>query len=355
MIGESNVPMAKNTAQRLQVFTPSQLDTLHRHIPPSTYIFTPCSVNRIHHSPYFSHQNCIHSFGWAVPLISLLCLYSNPPHSYRRSIYPPSFRNRSTRMPFPLPKTLLGISTLILLLCVGNVSASLFTSYRRSPKVLGFDFKKEINTPLANRLRKRQKTVTASIDNEEIAYVLPTPRAKILANNLCSYLINMTIGTPGQPFRLQLDTGSSDIWVPSADSNACQEAEDACQVLGQYDSSASSSYVDVSPGFQISYQDNSAVAGDYINETLALGDTVIKDMTMGLAFEATRPFGIMGVGYNADESIASTDPDDIYPNIVSQLKAQGFIKTLSYSLWLNDLSTHCSSKARILADIDQIP
>ena len=258
-------------------------------------------------------------------------------------------------MPFLLPKILLGISTLILLLCVGNVSASLFTSHRRSPKVLGFDFKKEINTPLANRLRKRQKTVTASIDNEEIAYVLPTPRAKIPANSLCSYLINMTIGTPGQPFSLQLDTGSSDIWIPSVNSNACQEAEDACQVLGQYDSSASSSYVDVGPGFQISYQDNSAVAGDYINETLALGDTVIKDMTMGLAFQATRPFGIMGVGYNADESIASTDPDDIYPNIVSQLKAQGFIKTLSYSLWLNDLSTHCPSKARILADIDQIP
>ena len=258
-------------------------------------------------------------------------------------------------MPFPIPKTLFGVSTLLLLLCVGHVSASLFTSHKTSPKVLGFDFKKEINTPLATRLRKRQKTVTANITNEEIAYVLPTQRAKILANSLCSYLINMTIGTPGQRFSLQLDTGSSDIWIPSVDSNACQEAEQACQVLGQYDSSASSSYVDVSSGFQISYQDNSAVAGDYINETLSIGDTVIKDMTMGLAYQATRPFGIMGIGYNADESIASTDPDDIYPNIVSQLKAQGFIKTLSYSLWLNDLSTHCSSKARALADIDQIP
>ena len=244
-------------------------------------------------------------------------------------------------MPSPLPKALLGVSTLILLLCVTHVSASLFTSHKRSPKVLGFDFKKEINTPLANRLRKRQKTVTANIDNEEIAYVLPTQRAKILANSLCSYLINMTIGTPGQHFSLQLDTGSSDIWIPSADSNACQEVEEACQVLGQYDSSTSSSYVDVSSGFQIQYEDNSAVAGDYINETLSIGDTVIKDMTMGLAYQATRPFGIMGVGYNADESIASTDPDAIYPNIVSQLKAQGFIRTLSYSLWLNDLSTHC--------------
>ena len=243
----------------------------------------------------------------------------------------------------------------MLLLFLGNVSASLLTSHKRSPKVLGFDFKKEINTPLANRLRKRQNTVTANIGNEEIAYVLPTQRAKRLANNLCSYLINITIGTPGQPFSLQLDTGSSDIWIPSVDSNACQDAQQACQALGEYDSSASSSYVDVASGFQIQYQDNSAVAGDYINETLTIGDTVIKDMTMGLASEATRPFGVMGIGYIADESIAASDPDGTYPNIVSQLKAQGFIKTLSYSLWLNDLSMHSSSKARALADIDQIP
>ena len=245
-------------------------------------------------------------------------------------------------MPFPLPKTLLGISTLILLLCVGHVSASLFTSHKRSPKVLGFDFKKEINTPLANRLRKRQ-TVTANIDNEEVAYVLPTQKAKVLADSLCSYLINMTIGTPGQAFSVQLDTGSSDIWIPAVDSNACEYDQEACQLYGEYDSSASSSYVDINSDFTIQYEDDSQVAGDYINETLKIGDTVIKDMTMGLAYKATRPFGIMGIGYNADESITSEDPKEIYPDIVSQLKDQGFIKTLSYSLWLNDLGTYCPS------------
>lgn len=155
----------------------------------------------------------------------------------------------------------------------------------------------------------------------------------------------MTIGTPGQSFSVQLDTGSSDIWIPSAESNACLEAQQTCQILGQYDSTTSSSYVDVSHGFEISYQDNSAVTGDYINETLRMGNTVIKDMTMGLAYQATRPFGIMGIGYDADESIAATDPENIYPNIVSQLKAQGFIRTLSYSLWLNDLGTHHGSRA----------
>ncbi len=176
-----------------------------------------------------------------------------------------------------------------------------------------------------------------------------------LSDSVHRYLINMTVGTPGQPFSVQLDTGSSDIWIPSVDSNACEEAAQACQALGQYDSSASSSYVDVGQGqFQIQYQDNSAVTGDYINETLAIGNTVIKGMTMGLALEATRPFGIMGIGYDADESIASQDPTAVYPNIVAQLKAQGFISTLAYSLWLNDLSTCHRLKHCNLADKSQI-
>ena len=75
-------------------------------------------------------------------------------------------------MPISSPKVLLGLSALtVLLLDVSNVTASLLSSHKRSPKVLGFDFKKEIprNTPLASRLRKRQKTVTANIDNAEIA------------------------------------------------------------------------------------------------------------------------------------------------------------------------------------------
>ena len=75
-------------------------------------------------------------------------------------------------MPISSPKVLLGLSALtVLLLDVSNVTASVLCSHMRCPKVLGLDFKKEIprNTPLASRLRKRQKTVTANIDNAEIA------------------------------------------------------------------------------------------------------------------------------------------------------------------------------------------
>jgi len=38
------------------------------------------------------------------------------------------------------------------------------------------------------------------------------------------YFASCTVGTPPQKLTLQLDTGSSDIWVPSVDSSACTDA-----------------------------------------------------------------------------------------------------------------------------------
>ena len=118
----------------------------------------------------------------------------------------------------------------------------------------------------------------------------------------------------------------------------CTQNQDACQAAGSYDGSRSTTASLVArDAFQISYQDNSGVKGDYINDTVAIGKTEITNLTMGIATQSSRPVGIMGIGYITDEAVTSIDPTAVYPNIVQQMKDQGLISTTAYSLWLNDL------------------
>lgn len=187
------------------------------------------------------------------------------------------------------------------------------------------DFKKEIQRDASqSHLYRRQNSVQVDVSNEEILY-----------------LINITIGAPPQSFGLQIDTGSSDTWVPSRSSDVCQEDPINCG-LGSYVSTLSKTYKLVARNaFQIQYQDNSQIEGDYFTDTVVLGNKSITSMQMGLARSASRGVGILGIGFQSDESIVSTDPDSIYPNLVTQLKNQKYINSLAYSLWLNDLGMSC--------------
>lgn len=104
----------------------------------------------------------------------------------------------------------------------------------------------------SSSLSKREKTVRATIANEELLY-----------------LINVTIGTPGQPFSLQLDTGSSDIWIPDdGPGGPCDGDPIDCGLFGSYNRSDSDTLRVVWPDrFQVSYVDGTAIKGDYISGT----------------------------------------------------------------------------------------
>lgn len=71
-------------------------------------------------------------------------------------------------MPSQALFSLFGLYTLTAIL---SSATDVAASPKPSPKVLGLDFHKRVprNTPTANRLRKRQKTVSVDIDNADIA------------------------------------------------------------------------------------------------------------------------------------------------------------------------------------------
>lgn len=176
-----------------------------------------------------------------------------------------------------------------------------------------------------DRLRKRASTVQVTLDNESTLY-----------------FANVTLGTPSQALRLDIDTGSSDLWANSADSDLCQQYATECAQSGTYSANSSSSYSIVNSEFAIKYADGSYAIGDYAKESLNIGGTTLTDVQFGIGYNSTSSQGILGVGYTTNEASISTT-GKTYANVPQLMVSQGKTATAAYSLWLNDLDANTGS------------
>ncbi|TKA71405.1 hypothetical protein B0A55_07711 [Friedmanniomyces simplex] len=142
------------------------------------------------------------------------------------------------------------------------------------------------------------------------------------------YWINITMGTPGQPQALQLDTGSNGLLLPSTGSTLCSASLIPCDILGSFTSAQSSTFSSTGQSTTEGFVDGASVTGDWFYDTLHLSGHAI---TAQLAVLATTGSGltegVLGVGFPAT-----------YPTINHNLAAQGLIASNSYSLWLDDLA-----------------
>lgn len=96
----------------------------------------------------------------------------------------------------------------------------------------------------------------------------------------------------------------------------------------------SQTFFDNGPGL---LQDNYAIGsttGDFFEDTFGIGGVTVEALEMGLAFNTTFNFGIMGISFGIGEGGGTLH----YPNLVDRMVNQSNIATHAYSLWLNDLS-----------------
>lgn len=170
-----------------------------------------------------------------------------------------------------------------------------------------------------------------------------------LSNSLMQglYYANVTVGTPTQRLALQIDTGSSDTWVPSSSAALCQNPKLGGCPDGSFSATQSTSFSLIGQGdFNISYVDNTGAVGDYFQDSFGIGDSTLSNFEMGLALQTTIGIGIMGIGYNTSEANTNTDSGGngtIYQNLPYALVSQGQTKSPAYSLWLNDLESSTGS------------
>ncbi|KAI1845497.1 hypothetical protein JX266_008355 [Neoarthrinium moseri] len=207
-------------------------------------------------------------------------------------------------------------------------------------QVVQWDIQKRDLAPKKGLRRRAASTYTEVITNEEARG---------------GYFATVSVGTPAQNLTLQLDTGSSDIWVPSSQSSVCEKSasrggsssssSDGC-TFGSFNPDKSSSYTVVGQGdFSIAYVDGSHSKGDYFTDVFEIGGAKLSNMTMGLGEDTDIPYGLVGVGYAINEAIVGTEQSlsAAYDNLPVLMQNEGLIATNAYSLWLNDLDASTGS------------
>jgi len=171
------------------------------------------------------------------------------------------------------------------------------------------------------------------------------------------YFSEISVGTPPQDFKVVLDTGSSNLWVPSSECGSI-----ACYLHSKYDHGSSSTYKKNGSEFAIQYGSGS-LSGYVSKDTVQIGDLKIKDQLFaeatsepGLAFAFGRFDGILGLGY--DTISVNKIPPPFY-NMIDQ----GLLDEPVFAFYLSDTANGDESeatfggidKAHYTGDITYIP
>ncbi|KAK9511647.1 hypothetical protein O3M35_000269 [Rhynocoris fuscipes] len=155
-------------------------------------------------------------------------------------------------------------------------------------------------------------------------------KVKLVNSMNVEYYAEISIGNPPQKFTVAIDTGSSDLWVPS---KKCSFFNVACWFHNKYDHTKSSTYQDTGETMDIAYLTGS-MSGLVSQDVITIGNITVKNQTFGeaveepgLTFIFTDFDGILGLAF----LILSDTGLPLHYNMYTQHQIPEFV----FSIYLN--------------------
>ncbi|AMD18500.1 HBL402Wp [Eremothecium sinecaudum] len=230
-----------------------------------------------------------------------------------------------------------GFSIAVCLLASGSfISANPVSKSSENLQYLQLDLKKSwVGT---NELERAAK------EWEEVQKLEYHPLKLDIRNRQFFYAVDLNIGTPEQKMTVQLDTGSSDLWVVGSDVRcSSSEPNDDCKEYGTFDTSQSSTWSPNGTDFFLGYFDGTFAFGKWGMDILNINGFRIEGATFGVARQSSTSLAVLGVGLPALEATNMQFPPYTYDNLPQILKRNGIIARNAYSLFTNELDAGSGS------------
>ncbi|KAK3935697.1 putative eukaryotic aspartyl protease [Diplogelasinospora grovesii] len=155
-----------------------------------------------------------------------------------------------------------------------------------------------------------------------------------------SYLIELSIGTPGQNVKVAIDTGSDELWVdPNCrDSTLTPDQEQECTSDGVYSQtkSSTSSTANISATSNTIPYGKGEVNIDYVRDDISLpgSGASLKNVQFGVATASQElNEGILGIGFGLNKDLN-------YSNFIDELAAQKVTNSKAFSVALGSVDAN---------------